>query len=68
MNGQSTAMELHLTIPQIAALWGHDTGFVRELFREEPGVLRHQNGKREYLRVPLSVAQRVHRRMANGEG
>lgn len=62
------ATEKHYKIEQIAELWGMCEKTVRNMFREEPGVLRKmqpaKRGKREYtsLRIPQSVVERVHRR------
>ena len=67
MNSRTdVSKEIHYTPLQIAALWGSDAGTVRELFRNEPGVLRIAKGKkgaRETIRIPASVVERVHRRL-----
>ncbi len=61
-----SALEKHLTIPEIAELWNLTPDTVRQIFRNEPGVLRISRPetlhKRGYvsLRVPESVVQRVH--------
>jgi hypothetical protein len=60
--------ERHFTPEQLAELWSVSEDFVRRLFLKEEGVVvfyRHQPGKRVYrtLRIPGSVALRVHRRM-----
>jgi hypothetical protein len=57
------AIEIHLDVQQIAALWGVDKKVVTREFREEPGVLRIQGTSRETLRIPISVVERVHRRL-----
>ena len=62
---------------QLARLWGPSDDFIRELFRNEPGVLKivrpagarkRKDGtvKREYvtLLIPESVARRVHDRLS----
>ena len=66
------AAEIHLEVKQVAALWGMSDEAVRRLFRDEPGVLKigrqeSQGRKRRKvtLRIPLSVVQRVHRRLSN---
>ena len=66
------AAEIHLEVKQVAALWGMSDEAVRKLFRDEPGVLKigrqeSQGRKRRKvtLRIPLSVVQRVHRRLSN---
>jgi hypothetical protein len=68
------AGEQHLTIQQIAKLWNLHADSVRKLFEHEAGVLVFGHGeklhKRRYqtLRVPASVAARVHRRITNTNG
>jgi hypothetical protein len=66
---QDGALELHFSIKEIAELWGLCENSVRELFKEEPGVIRIQRPKSRYkrsyttIRIPRSVLDRVHRRM-----
>ena len=62
------AFERHYSVKELTELWGMSDDFVRRLFLHEPGVVifyRQQPGKRVYrtLRIPASVALRVHRRM-----
>ncbi len=58
------------TVKELATLWGFSTDKIRELFEDEPGVLKVQSpakrGKRPYtsLRIPEAVAARVQRRMS----
>jgi hypothetical protein len=66
-----TALEPHFTPQQLAALWGFDQTTIRRMFIDEPDVLKEgkrgrRDGKRDYvsLRIPASVAQRVHERKA----
>ena len=66
---EEVTFERHLSVEELAALWGMSEDFVRRLFLKEPGVVvffNHQPGKRVYrtLRIPESIALRVHRRMA----
>jgi hypothetical protein len=58
------ATEKHLDVTRIAELWSVDRKTVTRYFRDEPGVLRIQGKQRESLRVPLSVIERVHRRLS----
>jgi hypothetical protein len=63
-----TAFEKHYTVGDLASLWRMSTRVVRELFRDEEGVIRLMqpgNGKRTYMTiyVPESVARRVHARL-----
>jgi hypothetical protein len=66
-----SAMEEHLTPQELAKAWGVSAEMIRIIFRWEPGVLRlpsqRANGKkRSYvsLKIPQSVAERVHRRLS----
>lgn len=58
------------TVQELAKLWQFSPDKVRELFENEPGVLKIKNppkkGKRAYttLRIPESVAERVRRRLS----
>jgi predicted transcriptional regulator len=62
-------LERHYTIPQIAARLGRTEDFVRKLFEDEPGILKHgdehRRGKRRYvtIMVPESVLVRKIRGM-----
>ena len=65
---QQTAFERHYAVEELAELWKMSDDFIRRLFLKEPGVVVfwHQRpGRRVYrtLRIPESVAERVHRRM-----
>jgi hypothetical protein len=64
--------ECHFTVAQIGEMWTLSADVVRRLFEREPGVLviaddALKRGKRRYrtLRIPHSVAERVHRRLSN---
>ena len=68
MPPEETAFERHYSVEELTQLWGMSEDFVRRLFLHEPGVVvfyRQQPGKRVYrtLRIPASIALRVHRRM-----
>jgi len=64
------ALEPHYSVQQVAEMWSICEDAAREIFRREPGVLRIERPKERYkrayttLRIPLSVMQRVHRRMS----
>lgn len=73
MQTQETTFERHYSVDELAAVWAVSDDFVRRLFLHEPGVVvffKHRPGKRVYrvLRVPESVARRVHRRMEEAQG
>ena len=62
--------EKHFSPAELAEAWGLSSDTIRNIFREEPGVLKYgkteTRHRRGYitLRIPLSVAERVHRRMS----
>ena len=62
--------EKHFTPQELAEAWGVSTETIRQIFREEQGVLKiGKKGtrvRRGYftLRIPLEIAERVHRRLA----
>jgi hypothetical protein len=63
-----TSLEKHFSPKELAQLWGFSSDTTRRLFQNEPGVLvliDGRRGKRRYrtLRIPASVAERVHRRL-----
>ena len=69
MSDESTT-ERHFTPESLAELWALSPDSIRRLFEKEPGVLvvtRNGNRTRRYrtLRIPQSVADRVHRRLTN---
>lgn len=63
--------EQHRSVKQLAKLWGFSEFTIREIFSNEGGVIRivrpenTRTGKRGYtsLRIPDSVARRVHERI-----
>jgi len=63
--------ERHYSPDELGQLWGLSADTIRRLFDREPGVLVIEHakakGRRRYrtVRIPESVAQRVHRRMTN---
>jgi hypothetical protein len=65
------ALEHHFTVDAIAELWTISRDSVIRIFEREPGVVvvttpKGNRGRRGYrtLRIPESVALRVHRRMS----
>jgi hypothetical protein len=68
---ESPALERHFSPQELAALWGFNSTTIIRMFLDEPGVLKvgkqgRRDGKRDYvsLRIPASIAQRVHERKA----
>jgi hypothetical protein len=70
VDAQAPALETHLTVKQVAERWGFAPSKVRELFAKEPGVVRLVGPKArntrcyQSLRIPVSVMERVHRRLS----
>lgn len=71
----SAAFEHHFTPRELAELWKFDESTIRRMFMDEPGVLvygreKRRNGRRDYvtLRIPESVARRVHERRTRRAG
>jgi hypothetical protein len=66
------ALEEHYTVAELGKLWGLDAKTVRRMFAHEPGVLKFGNPETRYkrgyvsLRIPASVAVRIHRRLSAG--
>jgi hypothetical protein len=62
--------EKHFAPDELAELWGVSTETIRSIFRNEPDVLKigdtGTRHKRAYLtlRIPASVAERVHKRLS----
>lgn len=60
----------HYSVQELASLWGLGVDKVRELFEDEPGVIKLRNPatrkKRAYttLRIPETVAARVQSRLS----
>jgi transcriptional regulator GlxA family with amidase domain len=68
MSVVETTFERHLSVDELSELWGMSEDFVRRMFIHETGVVvfcHHRPGRRVYrtLRIPESVALRVHRRL-----
>jgi hypothetical protein len=67
------ALERHFTVGQVSELWNWSQTKVREVFRDEPGVLqsklrtlRVRKRQNVMLRIPETVLRRVHERMSVG--
>jgi hypothetical protein len=67
---QDPALEKHYSVLEVAKLWSLSENTVRRMFMREPGVVEwgseETRFKRAYrtMRIPESVLQRVHRRLA----
>lgn len=68
-NDEGIEHDQHYSIPEIAQKWGFGVDKTRELFKDEPGILRVGNPERRYcrayhsIRVPERVMRRVHARL-----
>jgi AraC-like DNA-binding protein len=64
-----SAFEQHYTVQEIAEQWHLSEKVVRNLFRDELGVIKIDSPERRFkrgyctLRIPESVVQRVHARL-----
>ena len=60
----------HYSVQELSQTWGIGVDKIRELFQDEPGVIKIQKpakkGRRAYvtLRIPENVAERVQRRLS----
>jgi len=68
--GFDKGFERHYSPEDLSTAWGLSKETIRRLFDHEPGVLaidHARKGVRRYrtLRIPESVALRVHRRLSN---
>lgn len=71
--GGDTWNERHYTILELSKIWNLAPSTLREWFTDEPGVLKQghsgiRSNKRPYmtLRIPESVARRVHAERSRG--
>jgi hypothetical protein len=70
IQGDATSLEAHYSPTEVATAWGVSSDTIRRMFKDEPGVLviepapsRFSRRRYRTLRIPASVAERVHRRM-----
>jgi hypothetical protein len=69
--GCGPVFERHFSPEDLAELWGLSGDTIRRLFEKEPGVLvierctKSRARRYRTMRVPESVALRVHRRLTN---
>lgn len=68
-DGPEAYLERHFRPEELAEQWGYSVDTIRRLFANEPGVLklfRQRAGRRPYstIRIPASVACRVHEKLA----
>lgn len=67
LGGEASAFdEEHYRIAEVGSLWGLGRETVRQLIKDEPGVLKFcfgRKGARWTYSVPESVMERVHNRL-----
>jgi hypothetical protein len=67
---EQAAIEKHFTPQELAETWGVSVQTIREIFKDEEGVLKiGKDGTRtrrayKTLRIPESVAERIHTRLS----
>jgi hypothetical protein len=69
MTADSSAFERHCRIGQLVKLWGLGRETIRQLVKDEPGVLKIRQGRRRAqttYSVPESVVVRIHTRLTQG--
>ena len=65
-----SALEKHFSPTELAEVWGLSPDTIRNLFREQPGVLKIGRAEARFrrgyftLRIPQSVVERVYRRLS----
>jgi hypothetical protein len=68
MTDSSTTFEVHYRIGELVPLWKLGRESIRQIVRDEPGVLILQNGPKKAnctYSIPESVARRIHTRLTN---
>jgi hypothetical protein len=61
--------EKHFRVGELAELWGLGRETLRNLVKDDPGVLKIRMGRKKAnttYSVPASAAQRIHTRLLNG--
>jgi hypothetical protein len=67
-----TALEKHYTAKEVAKLWGLSEDTIRDLFRDDPAVLKIERPARRFkrayvsIRIPESVVLKRHAELRSG--
>jgi hypothetical protein len=64
-----TTFERHYAIGELAEMWGYGRETVRQLVKDEPGVLKLRIGRKKAnarYSIPESVARRIHTKLLHG--
>ena len=65
---ENTTFERHYRIGDLARIWGLGRETVRKLVKDDPGVVKVRMGRKKahtIYSVPVSAAERIHRRLLN---
>jgi hypothetical protein len=68
MPEDASPFEKHYRIGELATLWGLGRETVRNLVKDDPGVLKIRNGRKKShttYSVPETAARRIHTRLLN---
>jgi hypothetical protein len=68
MTTDDTAFERHYSIGELAKLWNLGRETVRQMVKDDPGVIKIRLGKKKAhtrYSVPESAAERIHTRLFN---
>jgi hypothetical protein len=63
-----STFERHLSIQDLSKLWNFSRETIRQLVKNEPGVLKVRLGRRKAMTrysIPESIARRIHTRLFN---
>jgi len=64
----TTALEKHYRVGELAELWGLGRETIRKLVKDDPGVIKIRLGRKRAhttYSVPESTARRIHARLLN---
>jgi hypothetical protein len=64
-----TTFERHYAISELVSVWGLGRETIRNLVKDEPGVLKLRIGRKKAntrYSVPESVVRRIHTRLVSG--
>jgi hypothetical protein len=62
----NVALERHYRVQEVAKLWGFSIQTIREIFRDEPGVLKVEGRRKTTISIPESTMVRVHAARSKG--
>jgi hypothetical protein len=68
IDSPDTTFERHFSIGELAETWNYSRETVRQIVKDEPGVVKVRNGPRKTMTrysIPESVARRIHTRLLN---